>query len=154
MTTPEDVLSAAQALGNRRSAEYWRGALDVLRFRMLGAQIQCPYREGSSQFDAYFDEGLWLDSARHANAMSTRLARAFGASNRARLAWETEANEVFADMGRGDHARLSEAGARFYEWQPPLGFSGEIGPDDRLYRFVTSFATTTEDVDRFAELLG
>ncbi len=54
MTTPEDVLSAAQALGNRRSAEYWRGALDVLRFRMLGAQIQCPYREGSSQFDAYF----------------------------------------------------------------------------------------------------
>ncbi|MBL8583077.1 MAG: low specificity L-threonine aldolase, partial [Rhizobiaceae bacterium] len=122
--------------------------------RKRAAQLFSKSRFIAAQFDAYFEDGLWLDSARHANAMSTRLARAFGASNRARLAWEPEANEVFAIMARIDHARLSEAGARFYEWQPPLGFGGELGPDDRLYRFVTSFATTTEDVDRFADLLG
>jgi threonine aldolase len=121
--------------------------------RKRAAQLFSKSRFIAAQFDAYFEDGLWLDSARHANAMSTRLARAFGASNRARLAWEPEANEVFAVMARADQARLTEAGARFYEW-PAIGFSGEMGPDDRLFRFVTSFATTTEDVDRFAELLG
>lgn len=64
MKTPEQIVADAKQAGNRRSAEYWRGALDVLRYRIHGERIACPYQEGSTQFDAYFagaDRGhaLW-----------------------------------------------------------------------------------------------
>lgn len=68
MNTPEAIVDAAKRYGDKRSAEYWRGALDVLRFRMHAERIQCPYREGTVQFDAYFsgnDRGhvLWRERA-------------------------------------------------------------------------------------------
>lgn len=64
MPTPEQIVERAKAYGSRRSLEYWRGVLDVLRFRMEGDRIECPFREGTVQFDAYFagnDRGhaLW-----------------------------------------------------------------------------------------------
>ena len=34
-----------------------------------------------------------------------------------------------------------------------VGFSGTIEEDDGLYRLVTSFATTAEEVDCFANLV-
>lgn len=66
MSTPEQIITAAKGHGTHRSAEYWRGALDVLRLRLEGASIACPFREGTAQFDAYFagnDRGhaLWRD---------------------------------------------------------------------------------------------
>ena len=54
MSTPEMIIQRAQATGDRRSAVYWRGALDALRFRLQGGRIQCPYEAGSVEFDAYF----------------------------------------------------------------------------------------------------
>lgn len=64
MNTPEQIIASAQAHGDRRSAVYWRGALDVLRFRLEGVRIQCPFKAGTVEFDAYFsgnDRGhaLW-----------------------------------------------------------------------------------------------
>lgn len=67
MGTAEKFIEAARMDGGtKRSAEYWRGALDVIRYRLFGAPIQCPYSEGTVQFDAYFagnDRGhvLWRD---------------------------------------------------------------------------------------------
>lgn len=52
--TPEQIADAALVIGNRRSAEYRCGMLDVLRYRLEGVPIRCPYQEGSVQFDAYF----------------------------------------------------------------------------------------------------
>lgn len=46
----DDVLSH----GDRRSPEYRRGMLDVLRFRLEGVRIAVPYRLGTAQADAYF----------------------------------------------------------------------------------------------------
>jgi threonine aldolase len=46
------------------------------------------------------------------------------------------------------------AGAPFYDWHRPHGFDGHIGEDEALYRFVTSFATTAEEVDRFGQLIA
>jgi hypothetical protein len=54
MGGPEQIVDATLACGNKRSAEYRRGMLDVLRFRLQGVRIECPYREGTAQFDAYF----------------------------------------------------------------------------------------------------
>ena len=54
MNTPEQIVDKALSVGDRRSAEYRRGMLDVLRYRLEGAPILCPFSEGSAQFDAYF----------------------------------------------------------------------------------------------------
>ena len=54
MSTPEEIVNAALSYGNKRSAEYRSGMLDVLRFRLDGVRIECPYLEGTAQFDAYF----------------------------------------------------------------------------------------------------
>ena len=103
----------------------------------------------AAQFEAYFEGDLWLETARHANAMAARLAGHIRASRTARLAWEPQANEVFAILGEQTAAALRAAGATFHEQRIPYGFDGEIGAGDTICRFVTSFATTAGEVDRF-----
>jgi hypothetical protein len=73
MKTPEQIVDHAVSVGNRCSAEYRRGMLDVLRFRLEGVRIECPYHQGTAQFDAYFagnnrGHGLWRDLKEEARA--------------------------------------------------------------------------------------
>jgi threonine aldolase len=97
---------------------------------------------------------LWLETARHSNAMAARLADRMAASGKVRLAWKPQANEVFGIMAKGTADVLQAKGAVFHPWKPPHGFNGEIGEDETLCRFVTSFATTTDAVDRFGDLVA
>jgi threonine aldolase len=129
-------------------------ARELAFLRKRAAQLFSKSRFIAAQFDAYFQNDLWLDTARHANAMASRLAKAIKASKTARLAWAPEANEVFAIIKRDDAERLQSSGAAFYDWHLPAGFSKPIGEDEALYRFVTSFATTVEEIDRFAGHIG
>jgi len=129
-------------------------ARELAFLRKRAAQLFSKSRFIAAQFDAYFKDGLWLDTARHANAMAARLAAAIEDSASARLAWLPQANEVFAVMQKAEADRLQAAGAVFYDWHRPHGFDGHIGVDEALYRFVTSFATTSEDVARFEALIG
>lgn len=126
---------------------------DIPFLRKRAAQLFSKGRFISAQFDAYFADDLWLNSARHANAMAARLAAAIRASSSMRLAWKPDANEVFAIMEAGTKERLAQAGAVFYDWHKPHGYAGAIGDGEILCRFVTSFATTDEDIDRFAALV-
>ncbi|TGQ71162.1 low specificity L-threonine aldolase [Mesorhizobium sp. M00.F.Ca.ET.186.01.1.1] len=128
------------------------GELAFLRKR--AAQLFSKSRFIAAQFDAYFSDDLWLDTARHANAMAARLAAAIEDSDTARLAWLPQANEVFAVMKKAEADRLQAAGAAFYDWHKPHGFDGHIGGDELLYRFVTSFATTSGEVDRFGQMIA
>jgi threonine aldolase len=117
------------------------------------AQLFSKSRFVAAQFDAYFDNDLWLTSARHANTMAARLAAIFAAASGARLAWHPEANEVFAIL-RDDRANaLADAGARFYDWHPPHGVDLRLRAGEVLFRFVTSFATTEAEIDAVAALL-
>lgn len=64
MNTPENIVDKALAVGDKRSPEYRQGMLAVIRFRMEGRRIACPYGLGTSQADAFFsgnDRGhsLW-----------------------------------------------------------------------------------------------
>ncbi|WP_157016329.1 threonine aldolase family protein [Mesorhizobium xinjiangense] len=118
------------------------------------AQLFSKSRFVAAQFDAYFRDDLWLRSARHANRMAARLAAHMNESAAMRLAWEPQANEVFAFLGQADAKRLMEAGAMFYDWHVPGGLVEAPRPDESLYRFVTSFATTEDDIDRFADMAG
>lgn len=129
------------------------GARDFGFIRKRAAQLFSKSRFIAAQFDAYFRDDLWLANARHANAMAARLASAFRASNTARLAWEPGANEVFAILSNKTIHAAKAAGAAFYEWHTPAALAGQVSRDEQLCRFVTSFATTEEEVTRLAELI-
>ena len=120
--------------------------------RKRTAQLFSKTRFVAAQFEAYFEDGLWLENARHANRMAGMLADAMRGAGRVRLAWEPEANEVFGVMGVGEVRRLREAGAVFYEWKAPQGWDG-AGEGEVLCRFVTSFATGVGEVERLVEAL-
>jgi len=129
-------------------------AKELTFLRKRAAQLFSKSRFVAAQFEAYFKDGQWLDTARHANAMAARLAAAIEDSAHAKLAWLPQANEVFAVIKKTEAERLQAAGAAFYDWHKPHGFDGHIGEDELLYRFVTSFATSAEEVDRFGQLIA
>lgn len=52
--SPEAIADKVLAIGDKRSAAYRRGLIDVLAFRLDGTHIKCPYQPGSPEFDAYF----------------------------------------------------------------------------------------------------
>lgn len=122
--------------------------------RKRAAQLFSKSRFISAQFDAYFDGGLWLDTARHANAMTQHLAAVIESSSVARLAWQPQANEVFAIIKTAVAERALASGAVFYNWNVPAGLGGQVAEDESLYRFVTSFATTPRQVEQFGELIA
>lgn len=129
-------------------------AREMAFIRKRAAQLFSKSRFIAAQFDAYFRDGLWLETAQHANAMAQLLAAAFRESRASRLAWEPQANEVFAVIGKARAEELKARGAVFYPWERPAGWSDRLEGDEALYRFVTSFATTADDVDRFAALIA
>lgn len=127
-------------------------ARDFPFVRKRGAHLFSKSRFIAAQFEAYFADDLWLKTARHANAMAARLATHFTASPNARLGWKPEANEVFPILGKGLADELKEQGAVFYAWPTPAGL--DVGADETLCRFVTSFATTESEVDEIGRLIA
>jgi threonine aldolase len=165
--------NAVAALGASPAEVTWKAGVDILSFGgtkngCMAAEAIVVFEPGkypnlpairqraghtaskarfiAAQFEGYFEDGNWLRTARHANEMSARLAA--GLAAKARLAWESRANEVFPVLPKASIARLREAGAMFYEW-PAEG----VGADEHCVRLVTSFATAVEDVDRFLGLI-
>jgi threonine aldolase len=102
-----------------------------------------------SQLIAYLAHNHWVHNARHANQQAQLLAKGLQAVPGVRLAWAVEANEVFAILPRAIESRLSEAGVRaapWYESSVSLAPHETVGSGEVFWRFVTSFATTTEDI--------
>lgn len=52
--SPEVIADKVLAVGDKRSAAYRRGLVDVLAFRLDGKRISVPYQSGTAEFDAYF----------------------------------------------------------------------------------------------------
>ncbi|MDD2659657.1 MAG: low specificity L-threonine aldolase [Methylococcales bacterium] len=129
-------------------------AKDLPFIRKRAAQLLSKSRFIAAQFDAYLDDGLWLELARYANAMAQRLQHGINNSTHARLAWRAEANEVYAILDKVHAGRLRENGAVFYQWNPPRSKPGLLDQHEVLARLVTSFATEADQVDRFLELIG
>lgn len=68
----------------------------------------------AAQLLAMLDGGLWLETARAANAGAALLAEAAGA----RLIHPVEANEVFLRVSPAEAASLRALGFDFYDWGP------------------------------------
>jgi threonine aldolase len=128
-------------------------AEDFLYRRMRGGQLVSKSRFLGAQMLAYLEGDLWLENARRANGLAKRLAEGIKASNRIRIPIPTEANEVFAVMPRAMHEKAQAAGAHYFDWMPDtLGPNG-IADDEIFVRFVLSYATPPEEVERFIGLI-
>ena len=129
--------------------------VEEIRFlHKRAAQLFSKSRFVAAQLEAYLRDGLWLDNARHANAMAARLAALFEASPLTRLAWKPDANEVFAVMSEATAAALRASGAVFYPWHAPNAHADVAGKGEIIGRFVASFATTEADIEGLAEALA
>lgn len=128
-------------------------ARDLPYIRKRAAQLFSKTRFIAAQFEAYLTDGLWLELAARANEAAARLADAVRDSSRCRLAWEVQANEVFAIIP----ADLSEVwrarGVGFHLWPVPGDLVNEVAADEVIARLVTSFATSDEEVRLFRDLL-
>jgi len=108
----------------------------------------------AAQLDAYLRDGHWLALSRHALDKGRELAAAIEASKSARLALRPAANEIFAFMTSATIERARAAGAAFYPWSTaslPEGSAPREG--EQLVRLITSFATTSDEIARFAAVL-
>jgi len=108
-----------------------------------------------AQFEGLLGGGHWLELARHANAMARRLADSVAASGAVRLAWPCQANEVFLVLSPDLQARLAQAGVGYIAWSDrALPADAPLAAGEIVCRFVMSFATQAEMVDRLASLLN
>jgi threonine aldolase len=108
-----------------------------------------------AQFEGLLGGGHWLELARHANAMAQRLTEAIAGQDMVRLAWPCQANEVFLVLSEPLQARLAQAGVGYIAWSdtalPP---DGPLAGGEIVGRFVMSFTTQAEAVDRLAAILN
>ena len=106
-----------------------------------------------AQFGAWLDDGHWLNLARHANGQAQRLAAVLSAIQGVRVALPPQANEVFAVLPRDVSAQLTAAGIQFSPWYDDAVLPDSIDSQcEMLARFVTSFATTDDQIEAVAKL--
>lgn len=107
--------------------------------RKQAGQLASKSRFIAAQILTMLEDDLWLRNARRANEMAERLADAVSGVPGVKLVRRPEANSVFVTIPGEAIAPLQDW-SFFWEWD--LGAS--------LVRWMTSFATTEEDVARFA----
>ena len=122
--------------------------------RMRGGHLLSKNRFLAAQMEAYLTADLWLKNARHANDMAKRLADGLSRVDGLHLGVECQANEVFVIMPKTKHAELEKSDAVFHPWLASGSDTAPVGPDEIMIRLVTSFLTTSDDVDGFLKLAG
>lgn len=106
-----------------------------LTYRLKRAgHVASKMRFQSVQLDAYLTDDRWLSTARTANDAAARLATGLRDLGLEPIV-PVEANMVFVDIDPAVADRWESAGLLFYRIE------------GRTVRFVTSFATTDDDVD-------
>jgi threonine aldolase len=123
------------------------------RLRKRGANLFSKSAFVAAQFEAWLNNDLWIELARHSNAMARELTEAAQMSAQTRIAWPTQGNQIFLIMTDEKAEALREAGARFYDWETPRGMEASLAPNEKIRRLIASFATREEDVARIAALL-
>jgi len=94
----------------------------------------------SAQFDAYLDNDLWLDNARHANAMAKKLADGLAGIHGAAFIHTVDANLIFITLPGLVLDGLEADGFQFYRMEDARG---------SFIRLVTAFNTDPAHVDAF-----
>jgi threonine aldolase len=127
---------------------------EALDYRAKRAgQIISKGRLIAAQFEGYFADDHWYANARHANRMARLLSEGLAGVPGVRLAWPTEANEVFPIVPKAVDQALKATGLQYLGWTEASLAEGErIGPDEALIRLVVSFATAEEEVRQLVDI--
>lgn len=158
--------NAVARLGCAPDELSWRAGVDVLCFggvknglgmgetvvffdRALGEEFQWRVKQAGQlnskmRFVAagwlgLLETGVWLENARHANAMADRLAAAIGGLAGVKITEPVESNAVFAEIPPTAQQAMREKGWSFYTFRPPLEC-----------RLMCAWDTDPATVDRFA----
>jgi threonine aldolase len=138
-----DVLS----FGGTKNGAMGVEALIVMR---AGDSVNAPYlrkqhmqlsskmRFLAAQFIALLTDDLWLRNARHANAMSARLASGLADLPGVDVVYPVESDAVFARMSR-QHIAALQREWMFHVWDETTS----------VVRWMTAFDTQERDVDDF-----
>lgn len=115
---------------------------DFLFVRKQGMQLASKMRFIAAQFDALLTDDLWLENARHANAMARLLEKEIKKKTKIKITQQVQANGVFAILPKHAITKLQKE-TFFYVWNEA---TSEV-------RWMCSFDTRPEDVHQFVSLL-
>jgi threonine aldolase len=101
-------------------------------------QLSSKMRFLAAQFIALLDDDLWLQNARHANAMASRLAAGLADLPGVDVVYPVESDAVFARLARQHVAELQREWT-FHVWDETTS----------VVRWMTAFDTQERDVDDF-----
>lgn len=127
---------------------------EALDYRCKRAgQIISKGRLIAAQFEGYFAGDHWYANARHANGLAKMLSEGLAELPGVRLAWPTQANEVFPIIPAAMDKALRAAGVLYHPWTDLSLPEGEqVRQDEALIRLVLSFATKEDDVRRMLDI--
>jgi len=101
-------------------------------------QLSSKMRFLAAQFIGLLDDDVWLQNARHANAMASRLAAGLADLPGVDVVYPVEADAVFARLSRAHVAELQREWT-FHVWDETTS----------VVRWMTAFDTKDSDVDEF-----
>ncbi len=115
---------------------------DFKYIRKQGMQLASKMRFIAAQFEAYLSGDLWKKNAEHANNMAKILADEVAKFPEITVTQNVEANGVFATIPK-EVIPILQKEFFFYVWDEA---TSEV-------RWMTSFDTTEEDIQKFIEVL-
>jgi len=110
--------------------------------RKQGMQLGSKMRFISAQFEAFFEDKLWLNNAHHSNNMAHLLAEKLQEIPGCIVTQKVEANAVFLKIPR---KVMEEIRKRFFFYI--------LDEKEPVCRLMTSFDTTEEDIKTFINTL-
>jgi threonine aldolase len=148
-----DLAAHADALsfGATKNGAIGAEAVLVMRDRLVPAvpyhrkqllQLGSKLRFIAAQFLALMKDQVWLENARHANAMAQRLAGHIDSLPGVRIRHPVDANAVFVAFDPA-HIPPLQRDWRFHVWDE----------EEHIVRLMTAFDTTEADVDAFADAI-
>jgi threonine aldolase len=117
-------------------------AKDFKYYRKQGMQLASKMRYLAAQFEALFQDDLWLQNARHSNRMAQLLKRELNKVPKVKLMYPVEANGVFVRVPSSAIPKLLKR-YFFYPWDL----------EESVVRWMCSWDTTEKDVKEFVEFV-
>ncbi|MEZ4813855.1 MAG: low specificity L-threonine aldolase [Bdellovibrionota bacterium] len=117
-------------------------------YRKQAMQLSSKMRYISAQFCEYLENDLWIENAKHANAMAGLLASELSSVSSVELSEKPEVNAVFARIPKAMIEPL-QRDFPFYVWDELI----HEGSDCSEVRWMCSFDTQEEDVLSFVKKL-
>ena len=100
----------------------------------------------SAQLNAWFENGLWLRLASKANKKALYLTNKLCEFNELELLYPVQGNEIFIKMSNTSYDKMLKKNIIPNLW-------GKVGNEHVIIRFVTSFETTTSQINEIIRRL-